>query len=425
MNSVETKTAMLLAFLVTLALAVPSLKQSVPLALPIQQVLMIVVLVMTLVHGHFLIRLNGRLRWFALACATLLSLNLVVFTVAIMRAGMWEDIVKQDFVLGLFSLLLLISLSGLMNYVANVIKRYIVYLMAIGCAVSLLGIYKLYLFSQGVMLDWVGDAAGNQYPWGTSLVSDYNFYSSTALIGMLAAMWLALNDVTKLRRAFGWGVVLVCLAAGFFAGSRRFWVLAPLASLSVALISKRMARGAAHSGRAIILLSIFVVAVFCLVFFALNDETGVFGADIFHRLESLNDQSSFSDRTDRWQFALDYLDGGILLLGDGFKYLYVYSQRFTGGEVLDYPHNPILSAAMYGGVIGFVFASLFYLFAMIVAIKLILHGQSENRLLGVMIIAQFFFVIISANSLFSISSFSCVVVIGSVAADLSRNPLYL
>jgi len=65
-------------------------------------------------------------------------------------------------------------------------------------------------------------------------------------------------------------------------------------------------------------------------------------------------------RVDRWQLALDLLAQGAWLGGMGFAYHEVFSCRFAACSFLDYPHFPILSEWLIGGVAGAVVAVAIY-----------------------------------------------------------------
>ena len=104
-------------------------------------------------------------------------------------------------------------------------------------------------------------------------------------------------------------------------------------------------------------------------------------------------------RSQRWIYALNlYSDYNFsqLIFGNGFDYIEKYSGNFYL-ESDDYPHNFLLSALLYSGILGFL--SILYM------ILFILRSFGDNKF-PLIISYGFFFVLIlqftSSNSLFSI-----------------------
>lgn len=105
-------------------------------------------------------------------------------------------------------------------------------------------------------------------------------------------------------------------------------------------------------------------------------------------------------RLERWQYAVELLDWKVALRGMGFDYREKYSCRFLDCLQEDYPHLPIASALLYGGIGFALFALLYYL----AYISLILKAGREGLKLGTTIIAGLTlpYVFISGDSILSL-----------------------
>jgi lipopolysaccharide/colanic/teichoic acid biosynthesis glycosyltransferase len=108
---------------------------------------------------------------------------------------------------------------------------------------------------------------------------------------------------------------------------------------------------------------------------------------------------------DKWSYALDLFSQRSTaekLLGDGFDYLSDYGFQFNQDAALtDYPHNPVLSALLYSGIVGGVFILFFILVALY-------YGGIYFRkypLYSMMLYTSMLFILFSGNSLFSVPIF--------------------
>jgi O-antigen ligase len=123
-----------------------------------------------------------------------------------------------------------------------------------------------------------------------------------------------------------------------------------------------------------------------------------------------NPTESFSGRSSRWSFAMDLLDDastGQLLFGEGFDYLSRYAVEFHNATPEDYPHNPIISAAIFSGVIGCIPVLLLIVLASAQYIK----RSRTDLYFAALFLASMFFVIPSYNSIFSGKLFGILLLI--------------
>ncbi len=130
----------------------------------------------------------------------------------------------------------------------------------------------------------------------------------------------------------------------------------------------------------------------------------------------VNDSINYlsDNRTERWQYAFDLFKNYSLkerIIGNGFNYIYLFDQKFEhpkltiedikGKGYFDYPHNPILSAFLYSGIIGGLFNIYFVLLT-------IWYYWKSRKTLGLFLILYgitLFFVFFSGNTFFSVPIF--------------------
>ena len=118
---------------------------------------------------------------------------------------------------------------------------------------------------------------------------------------------------------------------------------------------------------------------------ALEKETAQLENESYWQIDSSVYQSAAADRLELWLFGWQYFKSLPILnkiFGDGFKYYQVYKLRF--GEKYGYrgnyfPHNPIISALLYSGIIG-VLAYIFFL------VQLFYYYIKNRKDLGIFLI---------------------------------------
>lgn len=279
-------------------------------------------------------------------------------------------------------------------------------LLLTGLLVGTLGAIKLGLFvSRGQMLDFVAVASSGSYPWGTSLVSDYNFYALTILASILAGLFLCID-----RGPFVQLVLALAIAAlfvvGFLAGSRRFWLAAPL---FVFLQSAWMVRRAGIRSFVPLIGALLLVigAVPLVMLVRTEQELGQLlttGWDLQYRLSTLLDSSTgfgLGSRFELWYLAADRLTGAIPWVGSGFDYMRWFSCEFGDCSGDGYPHMPVLSAYLYGGILAGAAVIVLYVYTIVAGVRLMSFGNAVGWLVFPLM-ACFFFAAISANGPLSI-----------------------
>jgi hypothetical protein len=294
-------------------------------------------------------------------------------------------------------------------------------LLTIGAFVGLVGAYKFWLFvSQGQTINYVLTASSKGYPWGTSLVTDYNFYALTILVAILSGLYLCDGRPAKIQIMLAL-TVAVLIIVGFLAGSRRFWVIAPL--IILAQLGWMVLRGGVRRYLPLLLafLTFLVSAPIAIV--AASDQGLVdlitTGWNLQYRLGTLLDSTAAfglrDSRFELWYAAADRLTGLTPWVGDGFDYMRWFSCEYGNCSGDGYPHMPILSAYLYGGVLAGGMVIVLYLYMTIAGIRLMSHRGATAWLIFPMM-AAFLFAAISANGPFSIRAH---VVLGALCVGFS------
>jgi len=281
-------------------------------------------------------------------------------------------------------------------------------LLAIGIFVGALGVIKFSLFiSRGQVLGFVAAASSGPYPWGTSLVSDYNFYALTILTAILAGLFLCTGrgPVVQVILAL---IVAGLIIVGFLAGSRRFWVATPLFLLLQG--TWMVARGGLRQ-HVPLLGTLLVLAVAGPLLILARVEQGLGGLlasgwNFQYRLSTLLDSSTgfgLANRFELWYAAADRLTGAVPWVGSGFDYMRWFSCEFGDCSGAGYPHMPVLSAYLYGGVLAGAAVIMLYAYTTIAGLRLMSYGKTVAWLIFPMM-AALLFAAMSANGPFSIRS---------------------
>jgi hypothetical protein len=302
--------------------------------------------------------------------------------------------------------------------------------LAVGVFVGALGAMKLIVFvMRGELLEFVSAASSGPYPWGTSLVSDYNFYALTILTAILAGLFLC-KDRGPAAQIVLAIVIAGLIVVGFLAGSRRFWVVAPV--FIVFQAAWAVARGGFRTYLPVIctLLVLGLAGPLALAAGAGQDfgELLTSGWNIQYRLSTLLDAGSgfgLRDRFELWYAAADRLTGTTPWAGSGFDYMRWFSCEFGNCSGDGYPHMPILSAYLYGGMLVGIVVILMYVYMTVAGIRLMSYGYVMSWLIFPLM-AAFLFAAISANGAFSIRSHVllgalCVGLLHAEKADLAAS----
>ena len=294
-------------------------------------------------------------------------------------------------------------------------------MLFVGLFASVLGAYKIWLFlSSAEQLDFIVEASGAEYPWGTSLVSDYNFYSLTILAAILSALFLAAY-VRRLGQSILALLIAFLIVVGTLAGSRRFWLVAPLllGAQSLWMVSRCGFRRFTVVFGVLLLCLIGVPAVLLVVAGDVFELVFSTAWDFQFRLRTMLDPDQafgLAARFEYWDFAINRLEGFVPWFGSGFDYMNRISCEFGVCGGAGYPHMPILSAYLYGGTIAAIVACALYIYITLAGLKLLSRDFDFGWLFFPMM-AAFFFAAISANGPYSIRSH---IILGAVCVGFLK-----
>lgn len=118
-----------------------------------------------------------------------------------------------------------------------------------------------------------------------------------------------------------------------------------------------------------------------------------------------------SPRIKRWLFAWQIFKDYTIVqkfIGNGFEYLDLYNKKFyPNKDKVDYPHNPVISAFLYSGIIG----GLVYVWFLTLTLVYYYRYRKEIGLIFILYLVTGFFVFFSGNSHFSVPAFSMLSVV--------------
>lgn len=287
---------------------------------------------------------------------------LLIYLVYAFAEGLGYDYVRYDIGNLLWTLPFVVAVFSLIETDEHYhyFMKYLCWGFAtLGTIMAALSFYKLIALSQGKLLSWV-DYTAPVVLTGTSLIGDNNVYASGLGICAFGFAYFYTNTQNKLLRLALHVLPLFILSASFMSGSRRsvFYILAFILFYTGSQ-PKSIVQFFLKNLRLAMLLLLATVIILLNADTLLNtiginvNAESVF--TIINRQSQLTQSYKFvSTRAIRWDYALDlYQQYNILqkLIGDGFGYLLSFKTKFVAiGE--DYPHNFMLSALLYGGLIG-------------------------------------------------------------------------
>ena len=310
-----------------------------------------------------------------------------------------------------------------------------VWLACVG--ISVLSIIKFVALLNGQeipFLSFIYQLDGRDYPGGTALTTDYNFYSLCLLVGVLSAARLATDAASPRLLRFLSAVSLPVISASvLFAGSRRGWVgLAVLAIAGAAVYAKRVLidRGNPVGRNGGLLIALLLAGSVALggMYATLQGVDGLGEIErLWTRFGTITGEvgtfdESFGSRIDSWDFGLKEIiprySAVEVAFGRDFSYLKRYAREFPIYYPTEYyPHNPIISAIHYSGLFGAAAVMLLLISSAIY----VLHLSRKLGLFAFLTCVLFLtFNFVSNNSIFSAPAFIAILVLVQVSETVSR-----
>ncbi len=126
-----------------------------------------------------------------------------------------------------------------------------------------------------------------------------------------------------------------------------------------------------------------------------------------------------SERINRWKYAKELwsteYNWSNKLFGKGFDYLENFGQKFYPDEDrIDYPHNPIISAFLYSGLIG----GFFYIYFLALSFWYYWKYRKHHMLFFILFLITFVFVFISSDSHFNVPIFAILSLVPFVTRSI-------
>jgi uncharacterized membrane protein len=281
--------------------------------------------------------------------------------------------------------------------------------------IGVVALAKFALLTRGIRVGAFTSPAGT-YPWGSSLVADYNFFAFGMLVGTLSCLFRQARIDAGFERTVLRTLAVVTVVAGILSSSRRYWVVAALGLLLLLGYGAFRLLGAAvrvSRGRMFLpRLAVWIGTALVLAgtgYLGWRVATWGVSADAFQvlfvRLSTLQTGTgSFSSRTERWRLAARMVEDASpwqLLFGQGFSYIHRFALHFgvPGGE--DYPHNPILSAILYSGIPG----GLVVVTLIVGALAGYARRWARDKFFLALFVCGLLFILPSENSMFSVKFF--------------------
>ncbi len=270
--------------------------------------------------------------------------------------------------------------------------------------VALIGLVKFMLQLKGIVLPV-------DTPFGTSINSDKNFYSLYSFLGIISYIPLLIKKQSMSKSLFIQLIIGTLLINILFSFSYRGIIILVLLLVGliitniITLINSKQAKIKNIRNNSLMLL--FGVVLFGIVINSLNENKIVH--QVTHHvnvyLNNTQELTSNAFHFNKWEYAIEYYQQQPFInkvFGSGFSYLQAFGQEFNENkELVDYPHNPIISALLYSGIVGAVFALLF----LIISVYYGILYFKKYTLFSLMLFTSLLFVFFSGNSLFSVPIF--------------------
>lgn len=338
--------------------------------------------------------------------------------------------VAKEFLWGCFIFLILCCANiystriSLLKNLENVFSHLAVMVI---CVISLFSYLKYLIWKDDHVINFL---MNNQplelYPIGTALVGDVNFFSLTLLICSFLSFSLWRRSSAFSTNILWMFIFILLLVIGFLAGSKRFFLVSmifmPILFLMIRKFDPNLIFRKASS-----------ILIACLIIFGIGYLTKSFTnisdyfrvlfeltptkepwfsfsfANTYSTLANANQSFGFAPRIERWSYGLDLINFQTIFFGEGFHYIDSYSCKFGNCSSLDYPHAPILSAVLYGGIFGLISFLILELFLIFISIKLLLFSKTYFEW-GMVTLSTIIFTSISGNSLLSMPILGTVTV---------------
>jgi len=408
-----------------MSLLAQSVAAPVPLHVPFLALIVATVAIIAIIHPERL-RLNPWLLAIYGGCA-------VSYWIAVIRTSFTYKITTADniYILTGFAVLFVYGSIDRARLLAHY-QRLVFYLTAwLMFFIAVYGNLKFFMLLRGVKMTFLV-TQGGKYPQGSSLVPDYNMTSFSLTCGAISAFHLGYIAKNNFSKALFYLMGIVISVSGFLTGSRRFYLVIGglivyvlvrmfirLYGLFAGRIKKKSLLGVfAEIGVSTAILGAIIVGAnyaYIAIFAEKNDTTLPTPVKrLFERASLLvgGDRGSPSIEEPRAIQArlsnklLGTYSNAEWLFGRDLRYHTYLAENYLNEG--DKPHNPFISAILYGGIVGASFAVVLLLGSIYGYWKV----RREQGMLGLMFIVGTGFIIVSADNMFSSLAWLMQIILG-------------
>lgn len=392
------KTNNLFDYYYAILLAASTIGLIFPYGFPLIYLLIFIFFIHSLINKKISIKLN-------IGVILLFLLILFHYLGFLMTYENMNMIVRTDSI-GTILIIMLTLLNGNSHRysLVNIRNMFFVYLTIFIPPLAALSLYKYYSYNKGIMID-LFVFEGKTYPWGTSLMSDYNMFALGMLTGVIGIFWTMVKSKSKFVKIYCLLSLPFIMYSIYLSGSRRGLVVLGIVIIYIGIISViKLYKNSVKNNLLVVAFSMLILLIFLNTNFLSN--TIIQGQDIQahqNRYDTLNNiDGAFSSRGVRWSYAAELINEFKIhnyILGSGFDYIESYGNKFNTINRVDYPHNIFISAFLYSGIIGVTTLVLFLLLPLVRFIKYRAFFPFEIVFIYVI---NLLFLIVSGNSFFSI-----------------------
>ncbi len=179
------------------------------------------IVLLTFFYTLYYIRFDLKKLFYSFKSLLIIIIQILIFFIAFIKTSTLDPgLVKEAFnitIVVLIGFILISSINGikdLENFYCNFIRVVIYSSFAIATA----GIVKFLLEIKGIDLPIYFN---NEYPFGTSLQPDYNFFSLVSLVGIVFIIYNIIKQKTRIGILFQQFALFCLTFSAFLTGSRR------------------------------------------------------------------------------------------------------------------------------------------------------------------------------------------------------------
>lgn len=328
----------------------------------------------------------------------------------------------------LFGLFFIIHHKQSKNQLLTIFHQITILIQISAVLIAVAGILKYFLQVKGyeILIDT---------PFGSAFNQDKNFYALYSFLGIVSFYPLLIRN-NAIKNKIGYQLLILILITNIVLSfSLRslfllFIIFLILLYIQLSVFFKKNALRINLSAN-LRLISIILLFFFILLVIVVNKQSDYYSQIREYYLESsvvtyqefIVPENLFN--MDQWQYAIDIYQQRTFiekLFGNGFNYLELFGQQFDNEQTnYGYPHNPVLSALLYSGLIGALFV---FVFLMISFYYAVIYFKSYP-LFSLMLFVSLMFVFFSGNSIFSVPVFLFLFSLSFIIRHQEINELHI